>query len=127
MEVAPLGMLIQDPRVALPQVSQKSYNSFLRHSHPLVHPPLEAESLLFLVQFQQTMKLKMVLPLVILEKLNCFQWQAMTTVRVAQQEMATRQVAASSVPSTFVVAIVAAAAAALVVGIEPVAAVEQPA
>ena len=72
VEVASLGMLSQSPRVAIPQSFQKSYNSFLRHSHPLVRPPLEAESLLFLVQFQQTMTLKMVLPLVILDKLSCF-------------------------------------------------------
>ena len=72
VEVAHLGMLSQSPRAAPPQVSQKSYNSFLRHSHLLVRLPLEAGSLLFLVQFQQTMLIKMVLPIATLDKPNCF-------------------------------------------------------
>ena len=71
VEVANLGLLCQSPRVATPQFSQMSYNSFLRHSHLLVHLLLEARFQLFLVKFQQTMKLKMVLLHQILGKPNC--------------------------------------------------------
>ena len=72
VEVAILGMLIQSPRVAFPQFSQMSCNSFLRHSHLLVHPLLEAESPLFLVQSQQTVLLEMALIVEVLDKLSCF-------------------------------------------------------